>query len=126
MPSTAQITAAVAEYVSRLGSGTAEEIGALYHGTATLEDPVGGDIRIGRDDIITFYSSLDSVARTAELLARRVSGDSAAFHMRVVTTMPDRTVTIEPIDVMTFGDDGLITGMRAYWNPDDVETTRGR
>jgi steroid delta-isomerase len=123
MPTTAQITAAVAEYVSRVATGTGKEIGALYDESATLEDPVGGEVRIGRADITTFYSALDSVTTTTELITLRVSGDSAVFHMRVVTTMPDRIVTIEPIDVMTFGEDGLITSMRAYWSPDDVTTT---
>ncbi|MEV0366824.1 nuclear transport factor 2 family protein [Nocardia fusca] len=126
MPSTAQITAAVAEYVSLLGTGTGKEIGALYNESATLEDPVGGEIRIGRADITAFYSALDSVTTAAELITVRVTGDSAAFQMRVVTTMPDQVITIEPIDVMTFDDEGLITSMRAYWGPADVATTQGQ
>ncbi|WP_435832013.1 hypothetical protein [Nocardia rhamnosiphila] len=37
----------------------------------------------------------------------------------------DQVVTIEPMDVMTFDDDGLITSMRAYWGPADAITTQG-
>ncbi|WP_280397121.1 nuclear transport factor 2 family protein [Nocardia carnea] len=125
MPSTAQIAATVAEYVSLLGKGTGKEIGALYDESATLEDPVGGEVRTGRADITTFYSALDNVDTSAELITVRVAGNSAAFHMRVVTTTPDQVVTIEPIDVMTFNDEGLITSTRAYWSPADVITTRG-
>lgn len=125
MPSTAQIIAAVAEYVSLLGKGTGKEIGALYDESAILEDPVGGPVRHGRADITAFYSALDSVTTTAELITARISGNSAAFIMRVVTTLPDQVVTIEPIDVMTFNDDGLITSMRAYWGPADAITTQG-
>lgn len=125
MPSTSQIAAAVAEYVSLLGKGSGKEIGALYDESATLEDPAGGPVRTGRVDITDFYSALDNVTTTAELITIRISGNSAAFHMRVATTMPDQVVTIEPIDVMTFNDEGLITSMRAYWGPADVTTTPG-
>lgn len=37
----------------------------------------------------------------------------------------DQVVAIEPIDVMTFNDEGLITSTRAYWSPADVITARG-
>lgn len=124
MPSAAQMTAKVSEYISLLGNGTAKEIGALYGESATLEDPVGGGTRSGRAEITAFYSALDNVSTTAELIAVRVAGNSAAFHMRVVTTTPEQVVTIEPIDVMTFNDEGLITSTRAYWSPADVVTTR--
>lgn len=124
MPSTARMTAVVSEYVSLLAKGTAKEIGALYDESATLEDPVGGEIRSGRSEITAFYSALDDVSTTAELLAVRVAGNSAAFHMRVVTTTPEQVVTISPIDVMTFNDKGLVTSTRAYWSPADVVTTR--
>lgn len=124
MPSTDRMTAVVSEYVSLLAKGTAKEIGALYDESATLEDPVGGEIRSGRTEITAFYSALDDVSTTAELLAVRVAGNSAAFHMRVVTTTPEQVVTISPIDVMTFNDEGLITSTRAYWSPADVVTTR--
>lgn len=108
-----------------LGKGTGKEIGALYDESATLEDPVGGEARSGRTDISAFYSALDNVTTTAELITSRVSGNRAALHMRVVTTLPDQVVTIEPIDGMTFNDEGLITSMRAYWSSADVITTRG-
>ncbi|WP_280438143.1 nuclear transport factor 2 family protein [Nocardia carnea] len=123
MPSPAQISAAVDRYVTLVGTGTAKEIGALYDEAATLEDPVGGEVHIGRAAITAFYSVLDNVTTTAELITIRVSGDEAAFHMRVVTTRPDQIVTIEPIDVMAFNNDGLITSMRAYWGPADITTT---
>lgn len=39
---------------------------------------------------------------------------------RVVTETGSRTTTIEPIDVMTFDEDARITGMRAFWSPEDA------
>ncbi|WP_040836019.1 nuclear transport factor 2 family protein [Nocardia brevicatena] len=120
MPTVEQLTAAVAEYVRRVGTGTSADIAALYAEDATVEDPVGSPARRGRADIADFYSALDPVDITAELLTVRVSGDTAAFHMRVTTTAGDLVTTIEPIDVMTFDEHGLITSMRAIWSPGDV------
>ncbi|NIH80792.1 nuclear transport factor 2 family protein [Amycolatopsis viridis] len=115
-----QLTDAVAEYVRRLEAGTASDIAALYADNATLEDPAGSEVRTGRAAITAFYRELDGLDVTAELLTVRASGDTAAFHMRVVTTAGGFITSIEPIDVMTFGADGLITSMRAIWSPGDI------
>nr|WP_280493380.1 nuclear transport factor 2 family protein [Nocardia asiatica] len=123
MSSVEQITAVVREYVSRLTTGTSTEIAALYAEDATVEDPVGGEVRRGRDALAAFYGPLDAVDNSAELLVIRVSGSSAAFHMRVTTTTHEQVIIVEPIDVMTFDADGHITSMRAFYNPADIVTT---
>ncbi|PXW30335.1 UNVERIFIED_CONTAM: steroid delta-isomerase [Williamsia faeni] len=118
----ARIACSVSQYISFLDAGTAEAIADLYAPDATLEDPVGTEPRRGRDDIRSFYSKISSSGIAAELITMRVSGNSAAFHFRVTTTTADQVITIEPIDVMTFDNDGLITSMRAFWSPIDVHT----
>lgn len=123
MSSVEQITAVVREYVSRLTTGTAAEVAALYAEDATVEDPVGAEVRRGRDAITAFYGPLDAVDNSAELLVVRVSDSSAAFHMRVTTTTPGQVIIVEPIDVMTFDADGRITSMRAFYNRADIVTT---
>ncbi|MBF6353076.1 nuclear transport factor 2 family protein [Nocardia higoensis] len=122
MPSVEQITSTVTEYAHRVSTGTAAEIAALYAEDATLEDPVGTEVRVGRDAIAAFYSGLDGVDTTMELLTLRVSGDTAAFHFRVTSTLPSGPITVEPIDVMTFDEQGRITSMRAIWNRTDMVT----
>ncbi|MFI9411330.1 nuclear transport factor 2 family protein [Nocardia gamkensis] len=122
MLSIEQITATVTEYTSRISTGTSAEIAALYAEDATVEDPVGGEVRAGREAIAAFYSGIDGVDTTMELLTLRVSGNTAGFHFRVTTTLPDRVIIVEPIDVMTFDEQGQITSMRAIWNPADVVT----
>ncbi|WP_406634225.1 nuclear transport factor 2 family protein [Amycolatopsis sp. WGS_07] len=120
MLTTDKITTAVAEYVRRLEAGDSAEIAALYAEDATVEDPAGSAVRKGREAIAAFYGELDGLALTAELLTVRASGDTAAFHLRVVTTTDEFVSTIEPIDVMTFDERGRITSMRAIWSPADV------
>ncbi|WP_067856036.1 nuclear transport factor 2 family protein [Nocardia shimofusensis] len=122
MPSVEQITSTVTEYAHRIGTGTAAEIAALYAEDATLEDPVGTEVRVGRDAIAAFYSGLDGVETTMELLTIRVSGDTAAFHFRVTSALPNGPITVEPIDVMTFDEQGQITSMRAIWSMADMVT----
>ena len=118
---TIDIPATVASYLARVAdaaSGT--EIAALYAPHGTLEDPVGSPALKGTDEIAAFYDALAGLERQTELLALRVSGNEAAFSFRVVTGSGAEQVTIEPIDVMTFDDEGRITSMRAFWSPEDV------
>ena len=121
MAAAQDIRSAVARYLAAVATGPADEIAMLYADGATLEDPVGSEPVVGRTAIREFYSALDNVTVKTELLALRVAGNSAAFHFRVITETPTQTITIEPIDVMTFDDQARITSMRAFWSTDDIE-----
>lgn len=118
-----RIRTVVSEYLARISTGTSETIAALYAVDATLEDPVGSEPRTGRPAIADFYRGLDDVETSAELITVRIAGYTAAFHFRVTTTLPGTVVVVDPIDVMTFDDDGLITSMRAIWSPEDTTMT---
>lgn len=118
--STERIRAVVEEYVRLVGSGTADEVLALYADGASVEDPVGSDVLTERDQIHAFYSGLEGLDRQTRLLAARIAGGEAAFHFEVVTPADGATYTLSPVDVMTFDDDGRITSMRAYWSGDDM------
>ncbi|WP_020500863.1 nuclear transport factor 2 family protein [Sciscionella marina] len=122
MPSADTIKASVRDYLDAVANGTSADIAAHYTENATLEDPVGSPEYQGRAVIQEFYSTIAGTRRQTELLAIRVADNSAAFHFRIRTETPDGTSEIEPIDVMTFDEDGHITGMRAYWSPDDLRT----
>ena len=119
---TEQIEATVRRYLAAVGSGTAAEIAACYSPEATLEDPVGSEPRRGREAIAEFFGPLEASRRSTELLTLRIGGGEAAFRFRVRTELPDGAAESEPIDVMTFDADGLITSMRAFWSEADVRT----
>ncbi|TNM36386.1 steroid delta-isomerase [Nocardioides albidus] len=115
------IPSTVARYLDLVANASSgAEIAALYAPDATLEDPVGTPARKGTEEIAAFYEVLTSRQRSTELLALRVAGDEAAFSFRVVSGTGAERSVIEPIDVMTFSEDGLITSMRAFWSRQDV------
>lgn len=120
MPELEQIRAAVRGYLDAVATGSAADIADRYAADATLEDPVGSPPHTGRAAIEKFYRSLESARRSTELISLRVSGDSAAFGFRVITETGDRTITVEPIDVMTFDETARITSMRAFWSAEDI------
>ncbi len=115
-----RIRAVVDDYVRLVGSGTADEIVALYAEDATLEDPVGTDVRRGHTAIREFYATLETMEQETRLLAVRIAGGEAAFHFEIVTRADGATYTLSPVDHMVFDDDGQITGMRAFWGDTDL------
>lgn len=119
-PTADVIRSKVDAYLDALHSGSSATIAALYSDDATLEDPVGSESKVGREAIVAHYSALEGTRQTAELLTLKISGASAAFHFRVSTPMGNAVYEVEPIDVMTFDDEGRITSMRAFWSPADM------
>jgi steroid delta-isomerase len=120
MPSAQAITETVNRYIGLVANGSADGLADLYAEDATLEDPVGGEVHIGRQSIRGFYSTLDNLQRDCELVTLRVAGNEAAFHFRLTVTAGDNRIRIEPIDVMVFDEEGKVAAMKAYWSADDV------
>lgn len=120
MPSQEHMKAALQAYIDGFNAGDPAAVVALFADDAIVEDPVGASSITGRDAIAEFYAG--SVASGAKLAldapVRGSHGDVAA--MAFTVEMPNMRIRV--IDVMTFGEDGLITHMRAHWGPTDVES----
>lgn len=110
----------VQRYLDLVADGTADEVVALYAPDATLEDPVGAPVLRGREEIRTLYAGLEGLSMTTRLVTLRTCAGHAAFHFEVVTDTGDMKITMAPLEVMTFDDDGLITSMRAFWSDEDL------
>jgi steroid delta-isomerase len=122
MASADDYAATVNRYLELLaGKGTADEITALYTADATVEDPIGSDVRRGRDAVYEFYAAFDNADKETELVSLRTGGNEAAFLWRLTLKAADGGTVIAPISVMAFDDDAKITSMRAFWSPADVE-----
>lgn len=114
------ITATVNRYLELVSKGLADDVVELYADDATLEDPVGGEVHIGRQAIRGFYASIENVSPQTELLTLRVCGHEAAFLFALTVTVGDASMRIEPIEVMVFDGEGKIASMKAYWGPENV------
>ena len=120
MPSAERITETVNRYVELAAKGGADDILELYASDATVEDPVGGEVHIGKQAVRGFYASLDGLERSSEMVTLRVLGHEAAYLWKLTVKMGDGGMRIEIISVMTFDDDAKITSMKAYWTQDNV------
>ncbi|BCO34727.1 steroid delta-isomerase [Mycobacterium heckeshornense] len=120
MPSAEVIADTVNRYISLVAKGSADDIADLYADDATVEDPVGGEVHIGRQAIRGFYSAVEGAERDCELVSLRIAGNEAAFQFRLTVKSGDGGMVIEPIDVMVVNDDGKVTAMKAYWSADNV------
>lgn len=113
------ITTAVNRYLETVSQGRPDDIAALYAEDATVEDPVGSEVHIGRQAIRGFYKAVEGANSTTEMVTLRALGNEAAFFWKLSI----HGMTIEIISVMTFDDEGKIASMKAYWGPDNI--TRG-
>jgi steroid Delta-isomerase len=121
VPSADDYTQTVNRYIELVAKGGADELTALYAEDATIEDPIGSDVRRGRAAVHEFYAAFENLRRESELVSLRVAGNEAAFLWRLTLTTGDDRTRIEPISLMTFDDDAKITSMRAFWSPADLK-----
>jgi steroid delta-isomerase len=110
----------VNRYISLIAKGSADDVAELYADDATVEDPVGGEVHIGRQAIRGFYSAVEGAERECELVSLRIAGNEAAFQFRLTVKAGGGGMVIEPIDVMVLNDDGKVTAMKAYWSAENV------
>ncbi|MEE3851967.1 nuclear transport factor 2 family protein [Gordonia sp. LSe1-13] len=117
-----QINATVDAYVELLTNGTAEQIADLYAANATVEDPIGAELRTTREQLIEFYSVITGMdERSATLKWKKIAGDTAVFEFTLVTGTSGMKFEITPIDIMVFDADGKVSSMRAVWEQSDLK-----
>jgi steroid delta-isomerase len=121
MPSADDITKTVNRYLELVAEGRTDDIAALYTDDATVEDPAGGEVHIGREAIRGFYAAALGAKTETEVVTLRALGNEAAFLWRLTVDLGEGAkMRIEIISVMTFDDDANITSMKAYWGPDNI------
>jgi steroid delta-isomerase len=121
MPSPEAIRQTVNRYLELVAKGATDDILTLYAADATVEDPIGSDLRRGRDAIHEFYAGFQDVKKETELAQLRVAGSEAAFFWHLTLDAGGSRNRISPISVMVFDEDARITSMRAFWSPSDVQ-----
>ena len=114
------ITQTVHRYLELVGGGSADDIADLFAGDATVEDPVGGEVHIGRGAIHRFLQEHRKRASGYRIAGAAGGRAPGGIHVRHHRGQREQRIRIEPIDVMVFNSDGRIASMKAYWSPADM------
>ncbi|MFT3898657.1 MAG: nuclear transport factor 2 family protein [Gordonia sp. (in: high G+C Gram-positive bacteria)] len=115
---TAKINSVVDSYIDLLTDGTPEQIADLYAEGATVEDPIGAELKNTREQLVEFYGLITNLdEHKATLKWKKVVGDTAVFEFHLFTKAGDSGFEIQPVDIMVFNDEGKIKSMRAVWDP---------
>jgi len=127
MPDADAIRTRVVEYQAAFSAGDREGWIGQFTTAATLEDPVGSEVKHGHEGIGEFWDGFQDLATGAEMISTgptRVAGTEAAFPFRIRVKVGEDWMLLDVIDVMTFtdADDGTarITSMRAFWDFTDM------
>ena len=110
-------------YVDRANAGDAAGLIALFAPDAVIEDPIGSPLKTGADIPAWFADTVAFDTRITPVAPLRGShADEALLIFDVEFTPPGgERMRIRSADACTFNDAGLITSLRAFWGPDDIE-----
>jgi steroid Delta-isomerase len=106
----------------------------LFAQDALVEDPVGpsmldpeGQGHRGHAGILGFWDSFIGTAKAYRFDVRDsfANGPSCANVATITITLDDEgtTMTVDCVPIYTVDDDGLITSLRAHWEPDRAMAT---
>jgi steroid delta-isomerase len=107
-------------YPELLNKGDVEGIVELYAEDATIEDPIGSELRRGRDAIRAFYRASAGSVTMKRSGPVRVAGHEAATPVVVLLGPEGRQSALDVISVMSFDEAGKIRSMRAFWSMDAI------
>lgn len=121
MPSAELITTNVNRYLELVAAGQADAIADLYADDATVEDPVGGEVHIGRPAVRGFYGGALPGKAETNVATIRALGHEAAFVWDLTIDLGEGAkMRIDIVSTMSFDDEGKITSMKAYWGPENI------
>ncbi|GAA2156216.1 nuclear transport factor 2 family protein [Nocardioides koreensis] len=116
-----------------VAKGDLEEWLTVYAADAVIEDPVGpsmfdpeGRGHRGHDGIRAFWELAIAPIESFRFVIRdsHANGRTCANVGTITTTFPDGSVVdTDLVMVYTVGDDGRVSSMRAYWEPDRAIAT---
>jgi len=108
-------------YIESLVAGDVDAVLALFADTASVEDPVGTELKQGKEALRPFYEvACQSVTEAHFTGEPKFAGGELAFPFMITIGAGDSAVTIDIIDVFTFDDAGKVITMRAFWGPENM------
>jgi steroid delta-isomerase len=120
MVDAAKIRAVYDRYHTLMSKGDVDAIVELYADDATIEDPIGSELWVGRDGVRAFYEASAGTVTLRLTGPVRVAGCEAATPMVVLMGPEGEQRALDIISVMKFDDEARIVSMRAYWSFDAI------
>jgi steroid delta-isomerase len=114
---------AVAEYFAAIRAMDPDRWANTFAPDAVSHDPVGAPPMVGHEALRNFLAGIKASFASASLTEEsvHVNGSSAAVKWIARATAHDgRTVNFSGIDVIDCNDQGKITLVRAFWDPNPV------
>ena len=118
VPSRDEVVRTIEGYCASWSARDREAWLAAFAVDATQEDPIGGGVRRGLDEIGAFFAEgLAHWSHGLTITPERihVAGHEAAMVWRIDAARPGERIEFEGVDVFTFDDEARITSVRAYW-----------
>lgn len=117
---------AVLAYISRYNASDLDGIVDLFATDATVEDPVGTELKVGHHAISEFFGvGVQAGARLTLDGPVRVASNFAAFPFHVTLEWDSQMTRIDVIDTFEFNQDGKIAKMRAFFGPKNTGAAKG-
>jgi steroid delta-isomerase len=112
----------ISRYVEAINRRDPQTIAALFTEDAVQADPASNPANVGRAAIATFFEGSIAASDTWTFTAAAIHTCAAnvAIDFRIELETGGSGMTIEGIEVFTFGDDGLISSVYAYWDDADL------
>ena len=106
-------------YPELVTKGDVDALVDLYAEDATIEDPIGSELRRGTEAIRAFYRASAGTITMKRTGPARVAGNEAAAPL-VVLLGPEGPgqKALDIISTMVFDENGKVTAMRAFWSFD--------
>jgi steroid Delta-isomerase len=124
MPDAPRIHATLDAYLAAFAANDRDAYVGVFAEDGWLEDPVGAPRHVGHEGIGRFWDESHQLADALDLVPlgfRVVVGDEAVVTLQARPVIDGQRHALDIVDHMTFGDDGRITSLRAFF---DVEAMR--
>ena len=129
MPTSEQIRSAADAYAAAVSSADKSRILAQFAADATVVDPYPSPPHVGHEAIGGFWDIVLSMGTPKSFKIEKiaVAGDAACFLFTLTVAVGEagQLFGVSGFDVITVGDDGLISSLTAYWDPGQMAEVTG-
>jgi steroid delta-isomerase len=121
-----QAKQACTTYIQALEAGDVEAVLGLFAESATVEDPVGTELKAGKAALRPFYEVACQSVTAAQFTGEpKFAGGELAFPFIITIGSGEGAVTIDIIDIFKFDEAGKVVSMRAFWGPENMAPVSG-